>query len=152
MYDPVISGCRTSILCHMKAAPGRKTDVKDAEWIADLLQHGLLHPSYIPNKAQCELRELVRYRKSLAGSRRCWKVQISNFQVLSPISMERVHAVFLNICSQANPLMVQNTMRCMRKKSLPIISKQQKSRSWMTSMVSCPHFAQDDERAFKPSG
>ena len=54
---------------HMKAVPGRKTDVKDAEWIADLLQHGLLQPSYIPNKDQRELRELVRYRKSLVGER-----------------------------------------------------------------------------------
>ena len=50
---------------HMKAVPGRKTDVQDAEWIADLLQHGLLQPSYIPDKAQRELRELVGYRKSL---------------------------------------------------------------------------------------
>ena len=52
---------------HMKAVPGRKTDVKDAEWIADLLQHGLLTASYIPDKDQRELRELVRYRKSLVG-------------------------------------------------------------------------------------
>ena len=50
---------------HMKAVPGRKTDVTDAEWIADLLQHGLLKASFIPNKAQRELRELVGYRKSL---------------------------------------------------------------------------------------
>ena len=54
---------------HIKAVPGRKTDVKDAEWIADLLQHGLLTPSYIPDKDQRELRELVRYRKSLVGER-----------------------------------------------------------------------------------
>lgn len=50
---------------HMKTVPGRKTDVKDAEWIADLLRHGLLKASYIPSKDQRELRELVRYRKSL---------------------------------------------------------------------------------------
>lgn len=50
---------------HMKAVPGRKADVQDAEWIADLLQHGLLQPSYIPDKAQRELRELVGYRRSL---------------------------------------------------------------------------------------
>ena len=43
--------------------------MKDAEWIADLLQHGLLRPSYIPDKDQRELRELVRYRKSLVGER-----------------------------------------------------------------------------------
>lgn len=54
---------------HMKAVPGRKTDVKDAEWIADLLQHGLLKASYIPDKDQRELRELVRYRKSLVSER-----------------------------------------------------------------------------------
>ena len=54
---------------HIKAVPGRKTDVKDAEWIADLLTHGLLQASYIPDKDQRELRELVRYRKSLVGER-----------------------------------------------------------------------------------
>ena len=54
---------------HMKAVPGRKTDVKDAEWIADLCQHGLLRASYIPDKDQRELRELVRYRKSLIEDR-----------------------------------------------------------------------------------
>lgn len=50
---------------HMKAVPGRKTDATDAEWIADLLQHGLLKASFIPDKARRELRELVGYRKSL---------------------------------------------------------------------------------------
>lgn len=54
---------------HMKAVPGRKTDVKDAEWIADLLQHGLLKSSFIPDKAQRELRELVSYRRSLVGEK-----------------------------------------------------------------------------------
>lgn len=54
---------------HMKAVPGRKTDAADAEWIADLAQHGLLRASYIPNKEQRELRELVRYRKSLVEDR-----------------------------------------------------------------------------------
>jgi len=54
---------------HMKAVPGRKTDVKDAEWIADLLRHGLLKASYIPDRNQRELRELVRYRRSLIQER-----------------------------------------------------------------------------------
>lgn len=54
---------------HMKSVPGRKTDVKDAEWIADLLQHGLLKASYIPDREQRELREIVRYRKSLVEER-----------------------------------------------------------------------------------
>jgi len=54
---------------HMKALPGRKTDVKDAEWIADLLRHGLLKASYIPDREQRELREIARYRKSLIEER-----------------------------------------------------------------------------------
>ena len=54
---------------HIKTVPGRKTDVKDAEWIADLLRHGLLKGSYIPDRAQRELRELIRYRKSLIRER-----------------------------------------------------------------------------------
>jgi transposase len=54
---------------HIKALPGRKTDVGDAEWIADLLQHGLIHGSFIPPKPIRELRELTRYRKSLIQER-----------------------------------------------------------------------------------
>ena len=50
---------------HIKTVPGRKTDVKDAEWIADLLRHGLLRPSFIPDRPQRELRELVRYAAEL---------------------------------------------------------------------------------------
>jgi transposase len=47
---------------HIKSVPGRKTDVKDAEWIADLLRYGLLKASFIPPVGQRELRELTRYR------------------------------------------------------------------------------------------
>ena len=54
---------------HIKTVPGRKTDVKDAEWIAELLQHGLLQASFIPDRAQRELRELTRYRRSLVQER-----------------------------------------------------------------------------------
>jgi transposase len=50
---------------HAHALRGRKTDVKDAEWLADLLRHGLLRPSFIPPPAIRELRELTRYRESL---------------------------------------------------------------------------------------
>jgi transposase len=54
---------------HIKAVPGRKTDVKDAAWIAELLQHGLLKGSFIPDRPQRELRELVRYRRTLLQER-----------------------------------------------------------------------------------
>lgn len=50
---------------HIKAVPGRKTDVRDAEWIADLLRHGLLKASFVPDRDQRELREVVRYRTAL---------------------------------------------------------------------------------------
>jgi len=46
----------------IKNVPGRKTDVGDAEWIADLLKHGLIRASYIPSREQRELREMSRYR------------------------------------------------------------------------------------------
>lgn len=52
-----------------KNLPGKKTDVLDAEWIADLLQHGMLRDSYIPSREQRELREATRYRKSLTQER-----------------------------------------------------------------------------------
>lgn len=54
---------------HIKAVPGRKTDVKDAEWIADLLRHGLLKASFVPTRDKRELRELVRYRSSVIEER-----------------------------------------------------------------------------------
>ncbi|MGB7604530.1 MAG: IS110 family transposase [Lutisporaceae bacterium] len=54
---------------HIKAVPGRKTDVKDSEWIADLLRHGLLNGSFIPKRDQRELKELVRYRRSMVQER-----------------------------------------------------------------------------------
>jgi transposase len=54
---------------HIKAVPGRKTDVKDAEWIADLLQHGLLRPSFIPPAWQRILRDLTRSRSTLIEER-----------------------------------------------------------------------------------
>lgn len=54
---------------HIKTVPGRKTDVADATWIAGLLRHGLLRPSFIPDRAQRELRELTRTRSSLIQDR-----------------------------------------------------------------------------------
>src|SRR5687768_3590672 len=51
---------------HIKAVPGRKTDVKDAEWLAELVRHGLIKPSFVPPPVIRELRDLVRLRRSLA--------------------------------------------------------------------------------------
>lgn len=54
---------------HVKTVPGRKTDVKDAEWLAQLMQHGLLTGSFVPTREQRELRELTRYRRTLIDER-----------------------------------------------------------------------------------
>jgi len=54
---------------HVARVPGRKTDVKDAEWLAELLRHGLIRGSFVPDRAQRELRELTRYRTSLVEER-----------------------------------------------------------------------------------
>lgn len=53
----------------IKRMPGRKTDVKDAEWLATVLQHGLVQGSFIPSREQRELRDLVRYRQSVVDER-----------------------------------------------------------------------------------
>ncbi len=54
---------------HVKQVPGRKTDVKDSQWIAELLQHGLLRPSFIPPRPTRELRDLTRQRTRLVGEK-----------------------------------------------------------------------------------
>jgi transposase len=54
---------------HIKQVPGRKTDQKDAEWIADLLRHGLLKKSFVPPQPQQDLRELTRYRAQVSADR-----------------------------------------------------------------------------------
>jgi transposase len=64
----ILEGLLTVILVnarHIKAVPGRKTDVRDCEWLADLLRHGLLKASFIPPREIRELRELTRYRLTL---------------------------------------------------------------------------------------
>jgi transposase len=59
---------------HIKQVPGRKTDIRDCEWIADLLQHGLLRGSYVPEQEQRDLRDLTRYRVRLNED----KVRLAN--------------------------------------------------------------------------
>jgi transposase len=68
----LLEGSFTLVLAnaaHVHNVPGRKTDVKDSEWLAELLRHGLLPASFVPERSQRELRELVRYRTSLVQER-----------------------------------------------------------------------------------
>ncbi len=72
VYNVLEDDQRTLLLVnpqHMRAVPGKKTDVKDAEWLADLLRHGLLRASFIPPAPIRVVRELTRYRKTLVQSR-----------------------------------------------------------------------------------
>ena len=62
-FDLIVGNAR-----HIRNVPGRKTDVKDAEWIADLVRHGLIAKSFVPPPALRELRELLRYRRKLVDS------------------------------------------------------------------------------------
>jgi len=67
VYNILIEQCEVWVVNarHLKQVPGRKTDVKDAEWIAQLMRHGLLEPSFIPDVEQRDLRDLTRYRTRL---------------------------------------------------------------------------------------
>src|SRR5579875_555034 len=68
----ILEGCCALLVvnaAHMRALPGRKTDVRDAEWIATLLKHGLLRASFIPSREQREVRDLTRTRTSLIDER-----------------------------------------------------------------------------------
>jgi len=72
VYNLLEADDRTVLLVnaqHVQALPGRKTDTKDSEWLADLLRHGLLRGSFIPPAAIRELRDLTRYRKTLVQER-----------------------------------------------------------------------------------
>ena len=91
---------------HMKAVPGRKTDVSDSEWIADLVQHGLLRASYIPNKDQRELREMVRYRKSLVEDR---TRELNRFQKM----LEGANIKLSGTVRDINGMSARNILNCL---------------------------------------
>ena len=72
---------------HLRNVPGRKTDVADSVWICQLVEHGLVRPSFVPPKPIRELRDLTRYRKALiqertrkpSGCRRSWRTRASSW-------------------------------------------------------------------------
>jgi transposase len=80
VYNILEERCEQLLLVnahHVKNVPGRKTDVKDAEWIAELLSYGLLRGSFVPPQEIRELRDLTRYRKTLVQQRanQCNRIQ-----------------------------------------------------------------------------
>jgi transposase len=89
---------------HVKGLPGRKTDVGDAEWLADLLQHGLVRPSFIPPRSHRELRELTRYRKSLIQQR---STTINRIQKVLEGGNIKLASVATNIAGRSGRAMIE---------------------------------------------
>lgn len=88
---------------HLKAVPGRKTDVKDAEWIADLLRHGLVRASFIPSREERDLRELTRYRTSLIRER---AAEINRIQKILEGGNVKLAAVASNVVGASGRAML----------------------------------------------
>jgi transposase len=114
---------------HIKQVPGRKTDVKDSQWIAELLQHGLLKPSFVPEKPIRQLRDLTRQRVQLIRQ----KVQVANriqktledcniklssvaSDVLGASGRDMIHAI---IKGENDPITLANLARQQLRKKMP---------------------------------
>jgi transposase len=83
---------------HMKAVPGRKTDLKDSEWIADLLRHGLLQASFIPPRPIREIRELTGYRQTLIQER---ADEVNRLQKVLELANVKLGAVATNVVGKS---------------------------------------------------
>lgn len=107
---------------HMKALPGRKTDISDAQWIADLLQHGLLKASFVPDRRQRELRELTRYRKSRMEEQareinRLQKIlEGANIKLSGSVTdiMGLSSRNLLGLVTSAHPITLERVEQCMK--------------------------------------
>jgi hypothetical protein len=86
---------------HMKAVPGRKTDVRDAEWIAQLLEHGLLAPSFVPPPPIRRLRMLTRYRVQLMGDRTRESVRLEMMLEDASIKLSSVASSLTTVSARA---------------------------------------------------
>ncbi len=86
---------------HVKAVPGRKTDVRDCEWLADLLRHGLLQPSFIPPQPVRELRELTRHRHTLVGDQTAVGNRIIKLIESANIKLSQVASDALGVSGRA---------------------------------------------------
>jgi transposase len=86
---------------HIKTVPGRKTDVKDAAWIADLVRHGLIPRSFVPPKWQRELRELLRYRRKLVQSQAAERNRLLKLLELGNIKLAAVASNVFGVSGRA---------------------------------------------------
>jgi transposase len=92
---------------HVKAVPGRKTDVKDCEWLAELLRHGLLRPSFVPARSQRELRELTRYRTTLVQER---SAEVNRLQKTLEGANIKLGAVASNVAGRSAREMIEGLL------------------------------------------
>lgn len=100
----LLEGLVTVILVnaqHVKAVPGRKTDVRDCEWLADLLRHGLLKASFIPPLEIRELRELTRYRQTLVKEQAAVANRIQRLLEGGNIKLSQVASDVLGVSGRA---------------------------------------------------
>jgi transposase len=86
---------------HIKNVPGRKTDIKDSEWIADLLRHGLIRPSFVPPPPIRELRVLTRYRKTLIDDQARTRNRIGKLLETANIKLASVASDIFGASGQA---------------------------------------------------
>jgi len=86
---------------HIKAVPGRKTDVRDAQWIAELLRHGLVRPSFIPPPHQRELRELTRHRTNFVRERATLSNRIQKVLESANLKLASVASDVLGVSGRA---------------------------------------------------
>src|SRR5687767_1095339 len=118
---------------HMKAVPGRKSDVRDAEWIAQLLEHGLLAPSFVPPPEIRRLRMLTRYRMQLMGDRRREIVRLELMLEDASIKLSSVASSLKTVSARAmltamiegetNPLTLANLAKGKMRRKIPDLAQ-----------------------------
>jgi transposase len=118
---------------HMKAVPGRKSDVRDAEWIAQLLEHGLLAPSFVPPPEIRRLRMLTRYREQLMGDRSREMVRLELMLEDASIKLSSVASSLKTVSARAmltamidgetNPLTLANLAKGRMRRKIPDLAQ-----------------------------
>jgi transposase len=118
---------------HMKAVPGRKSDVRDAEWIAQLLEHGLLAPSFVPPPEIRRLRLLTRYRMQLMGDRTRETVRLELMLEDASIKLSSVASSLNTVSARAmltamidgetNPLRLADLARGRMRQKIPDLAQ-----------------------------
>jgi transposase len=118
---------------HMKAVPGRKSDVKDAEWIAQLLEHGLLAPSFVPPPQIRRLRMLTRYRTQLMGDRAREIVRLELMLEDASIKLSSVASSLKTVSArtmltamiegETNPLTLANLAKGKMRRKIPDLAQ-----------------------------